>query len=37
MLEWKPRLVLILATALIVASQVGGIVRIVTSPLNHGW
>jgi len=39
MLEWKPRLVLILLVAAIVA-QVAGIVLLNhgwIDPLNHGW
>jgi hypothetical protein len=33
MLEWKPRLILVLAAAAVVASQLGVFIRAV----NHGW
>jgi len=37
MLEWKPRLVLVLIAAFAVAQVVGAIVSIKITGTNHGW
>jgi hypothetical protein len=37
MLQWKPRLVLVLAAATVLASQLGGLGGILVKLASHSW